>query len=369
MRIDALDVYYVENPLKNPWTTAYGSDPSIYSVLVKMSSGSYSAWAEACPLYAPTYSPEYARGVYEVITRFLSPLVLGKEFETPEDINRALAVVKGNPFAKSGLEMAWWTLRSKMTQKPLHELLGGSYHEVETGADFGIQDSIDTLLGLIDQAFQDGYKRVKLKVKPGWDYEMLRAVRTAFPNGVFHIDCNSGYTPEDLPLFQKIDKLGLAMIEQPLFHADLVQHARLQARLETPLCLDESINSYEAAEAAAELNACGYINIKPGRVGGLYPSLRINRLCQEAGIGNWIGGMLETSIGVGICAELATIGNMTYPSDIFPSDYLYPEEISENKVVLSSPGKIMPSLVPGNGYVPEKEKLWKRTLEKVHLEP
>ena len=172
-----------------------------------------------------------------------APLVLGQSFESAEEINQAMACVKGNPFAHAAIEIAWWTMQSKLTKTPLHTLLGGSDDEIDTGADFGRQPSLDRLMERIDGAIREGYKRIKLKAMPGWDLEMLQAVRSTFPKFTFHIDCNAGYTLDDLPMFEKIDKLGLAMIEQPLFHADVVDHAKLQSRLETPICLDESISS------------------------------------------------------------------------------------------------------------------------------
>ncbi len=369
MTIDALDIYYVANPLIRPWKTAYGSDPVIYGVFVKMTSGGLSAWSEASPLFAPTYSPEFAFGVYHVVRQFLAPLVLHRNFESAEELNDAFSAIKGNPFAKSAVEIAWWTLSSKQKNIPLHEMLGGTFHEIEVGADFGVQDSLDSLLSQIDGAVQKGFQRIKLKAMHGWDINMLDAVRSTFPKAVFHIDCNSGYTLDD-PLFDVVDKYELAMIEQPLFHADLLDHATLQQRLATPICLDESANSVNAVRQAIDIGACRYVNIKPGRVGGLLNSIRINRMCREAGIGNWIGGMLESAVGAGICVELAALGNMTYPNDLFPSSTYYTKEISDHEIRFSSaPGKMLPSKIPGNAfYEPNMETLVSRTLESVHLE-
>lgn len=301
-------------------------------------------------------------------SEFLAPLVLGKSFESAEEINQAMACVKGNPFAHAAIEIAWWTMQSKLTKTPLHTLLGGSDDEIDTGADFGRQPSLDRLMERIDGAIREGYKRIKLKAMPGWDLEMLQAVRSTFPKFTFHIDCNAGYTLDDLPMFEKIDKLGLAMIEQPLFHADVIDHAKLQSRLETPICLDESISSIYMAEKAIELGACKVINIKPGRCGGLYNAQRINQLAQQAGIGCWIGGMLESAVGAGICVELAAMNNMVYPSDLFPSSRFYTEEISQNEVVFSSPAKMRPSMAHGNAYVPEEAKLKQRTVAHKHCE-
>lgn len=368
MYIDAIDVYYVTHPLIEPWTTAYGSDPVIHSVMVKMTSGSHTAWSESTPFLAPTYSPECAFGAYHVAGEFLAPLVLHKDFKSAKEINDAMTVIKGNPFAHAAIEIAWWTLQSKITKTPLHTLLGGSDGEVDVGADFGKQNSIDILLERIDGAIKTGFKRIKLKAMPGWDLEMLRAVRSTFPSFTFHIDCNSGYTLDDIDLFKKIDKLGLAMIEQPLFHADIIDHAKLQKALDTPICLDESITNPYMAEKAIELGACRIINIKPGRCGGLYNSVKINELCKSAGIGCLIGGMLESSVGAGICLELAAMSNMVYPSDIFPSCRFYTKEISDNEVVFSSPGKMMPSNAFGNAFVPNEELLKERIVTHKHLE-
>jgi len=367
MRIDAIDLYLTKNPLIKPWTTAYGSDADVWSVLVKMTSGDQIGWGETCPLYAPTYSPEYAEGVFTVIKTFMAPLVIGKEFGSPEDLLTCLSLYKGNSFAKAGLEMAWWALESNITGKPLHELFGGSYRKVAVGADFGIQDSVDTLLGLIDGAFQAGFPRVKLKAAPGWDLNMLEAVRSTFPTQTFHIDCNSGYTLDDLPLFKKIDKLGLAMIEQPLCNVDVIDHAKLQSVMDTPICLDESINSVYAAEKAIELKACRIMNLKPGRIGGLSAALKVKQMCQDAGIGCWVGSMIDTSVGCGVWVELSATDNITYPGDVL-SYHLYKQDIHGGVIELTGPGYIMPTTKSGNPYVPDPEILKMRTAREVHLE-
>ena len=368
MKIDALDIYLIKSPLIHPWKTAYGEDTDIYSIIVSLTSGSYTGWSEASPLYGPTYSPECAWGVYYVAKQFLAPLIVGREFTDAAEINSVLSQYKGNPFAKSVIEVAWWTLASKMQGKPLHELLGGTYHQIAVGADFGVQDSIDTLLGLIDGAVANQMPRIKLKAMPGWDLDMLKAVTSTFPHQVFHIDCNSCYSLDDLPLFREIDKLGLAMIEQPLFHNDIIDHAKLQAQMDTPICLDESISSPHVARQAIESGACRYINLKPGRLGGLYNTLQVNRMCQEANIGCWVGSMLETALGAGICIELASIGNITYPSDLFPSDCFFAQELTSERIELAGPGYVLPSRAPGNAYAPEMHVLAERTLEKVHFE-
>ncbi len=328
MRIDRLDVYYVTMPLIYPWRTAYGEDYDIHSVLVKATSGEHSAWSESTPFFAPTYLPESAGAVFYHVTEVFGPHVVGREYETAAELNQRLAVFKGNSFAKAAVEICWWTLQSAITGTPLHRLLGGETREVVAGADFGIQDSIDMLLGNIQQAVDRGFPRIKLKAAPGWDLDMLKAVTSTFPDMTFHIDCNSGYTLDDLPFFKAIDGLGLAFIEQPLHYADVLDHAELARQIETPICLDETIVSVKAAEQALQVGACKYINIKPGRIGGLSNALAVHDLARDAGVPVWVGGMLESAVGGSICIEVATLSNFTYPGDLFPSSRFYVQDLS-----------------------------------------
>ena len=335
MRIDRLDVYHVAMPLKYPWRTAYGEDADIHSVLVRAASGDHYAWAESTPMFAPTYLTESAGGAFYHVAEVFGPHVVGREYETAEELNSRLAVFKGNTFAKAAIEIAWWTLQVKMTGTPLHTLLGGQEREVVAGADFGIQDSIDMLLGSIQGAVDAGFPRVKLKAAPGWDLEMLSAVRSAFPDTTFHIDCNSGYTLDDLPLFKEIDRLGLAFIEQPLGYADILDHAELARQIETPICLDETIVGVRVTEQALQVGACEYVNIKPGRVGGLTNAVAIHDLCRDAGVPVWVGGMLESAVGVAICIELATLENFTYPGDVWPSSRAYERDLGSPELFLT----------------------------------
>ena len=233
MRIDKLDGYYVVMPLIYPWRTAYGEDRDIHSVLVKATSGEWEAWSESTPFFAPTYLTESAGSVFYHVSEVFGPYVVGREYETAADLNDRLDVFKGNSFAKAAIEIGWWALASRISGTPLHRLLGGRTREVVAGADFGIQDSFDMLLGNIQQAVDAGFPRIKLKVAKGWDLDMLQVVRKAFPGFTFHIDCNSGYTLEDLPFFKAIDGLGLAFIEQPLHFADVLDHAELARQIAT----------------------------------------------------------------------------------------------------------------------------------------
>jgi len=369
MRIDSVELYHVRMPLIYPWRTAYGEDPDIHSVLVKMVSGDTYSWGETTPLKAPCYLPEWTGGTFALMKEFLAPQIVGRDINSAEELLNMLSHFKGNPFAKAGLEIAWWVLKAKMDGKPLHRLLGGRSRPVEVGADFGIQDSIDMLLKKIQRAVDEGYPRVKLKFRLGWDVNMLKAVRDSFPDYTFHIDCNAAFTLKHLELFKKVDRFELAMIEQPLNYADLIDHAELQRQIATPVCLDESVTSPETAEKAIRLKSCRYVNIKTGRVGGLSNATKIHDLCEEAGIPCWVGSMLESGVGIGVAAELATLPNFKYPADIFPIKVLYSEDLAAPEISLCAPGKVAVSKVPGIPYEPKEDMLKNNTVNKVVIKP
>jgi O-succinylbenzoate synthase len=335
MRIDRIELFHVAMPLISPWRTAYGEDAACHSVLCRISSGSLDAWGESAPLAAPCYSPEWAGGIFAVVREWLAPALIGREIASGNELQQTLAVYKGNPFAKAVLDVAWWNLEARRQSAPLHRVLGATRDVVPVGADFGVMDSIDELLERIASAVAAKFPRIKLKFRPGWELEMLRAVRHAFPSETFHIDCNSGYRIEQLPLFREVDELRLAMIEQPLAHDDLVDHARLQQSLATPVCLDESVISPRHAAQAVALGSCRYINVKPGRVGGLTNALKIHDLCQAAQVPCWVGGMLESATGAGICTALAMLDNFVYPADIFPSDRFYHQDLAAQPLELT----------------------------------
>lgn len=339
MYIDRIDLFHVAMPLIYPWRTAYGEDAAIQSVLCRMTSGPLVGWGESSPLAAPCYSPEWAGGVFAVAKEWLAPVIVGKSIGSGDELQSHLSVYKGNTFAKAALDCAWWSLQSQFVGKPLQALLGeaaGSVprNEVPVGADFGVMDTVEELLPLVASAVAEGFPRIKLKFRPGWDLPMLRAVRRQHPDHTFHIDCNSGYRPQDVALFKEVDELNLAMIEQPLAHDDVVDHAALQAQIKTPVCLDETITGLRQTEQAIRLKSCRYVNIKPGRVGGLTVAVQIHNACQAAGIPCWVGGMLESAVGASHCVALAMLDNFTYPADIFPSSRFYREDLAEEPLEL-----------------------------------
>ncbi len=350
-------------PLITPWRTAYGEDAAIHSVLVRLSADGVSGWGESCPLYAPTYSPESALSVYETCREFFLPHIVGQDYESAQQLLNGLAFFRGNQFAKAAIETAWWTLDCKTKGVPLWRALGGTKPRILCGEDIGIQDSIDQLLALVEKASLRGFPRIKLKIKQNWDIEVLAAVRSSFPDLVVHVDCNGGYDlDEHWETLRKLDRFELAMIEQPLSDTDLFEHAKLQGRIATPVCLDESIKSPRDFRTALSMGSCRAVNVKPGRVGGLFNAVTIHDVARNAGITAWVGSMLESGIGAGICASLATLPGFTYPPDLFPSGRLYREDISASEIHLDERCGLNLALSPESGVEPDPTRLQRATV-------
>jgi O-succinylbenzoate synthase len=373
MHIDRIDLYHVAMPLIYPWRTAYGEDAAIESVLCRMASGSQAAWGEASSLAAPCYCNEWAGGVFAVAKQWLAPAIVGRSITSGDELQQRLGHFKGNVFAKGALDFAWWGLQSQAADKPLHVLLGEASgnqprSEVPVGADFGVMDRIAELLTAIAPAVDQGFPRVKLKFRPGWDIPMLKAVREAFPRQTFHIDCNSGYQLSDLPLFREVDQFHLAMIEQPLAHDDLLDHAELQRQIRTPVCLDESIIGLRQTEQAIRLKSCQYVNIKAARVGGLTNAIKIHNACQAAGIPCWVGGMLESAIGSSHCVALSMLPNFTYPADIFPTSRFYHEDLADEPLELIRTALGQPGVTPFTRLPePHPQRLEKMTVQRATI--
>jgi o-succinylbenzoate synthase len=364
MLIERLDVYRVKVPLAFVWKTSYGDQLHTDTLLVRMEGGGVHAWGESCPPYVPNYSAEHTLASFHTVREHMAPRLIGQDVATVDDLLGRLDFIKGNQFARAALEITWWALEAKRRGVPLHVALGGKGERVACGADFGIQDSLDILMRKIQTAIDAGFPRIKLKYRPGWDLDMVAAVRSTFPDFTFHVDCNAAYTPADTEMFRQLDRYRLAMIEQPLADdgLSLVHHADLQSKLETAVCLDESALSLAHVEAAIRLRSCRVVNIKVARVGGLEASRRIQAVCAEHGIPCWVGGMLETAVGGAICAELATLPNFTYAGDIFPSDYFYADDLGKPELVVHR-GTIETSRVPGIAQEPDPDLLARWTVE------
>ncbi|MCC6422563.1 MAG: o-succinylbenzoate synthase [Phycisphaerales bacterium] len=362
MKIDRIELYRVGMPLVYPFRTAFGNDAVIESVLVKLCGPDGFGWGEAAPWRDPAYSAEWAQGLFLLIAQRLGPMVVGRNFDHAKDIQLAMSPVKDNRFAKAAIDLAWWDLFSRSQNQPLWKTIGGG-PVAKVGADFGVMENIDALLSEIDKAQSAGFERIKLKYRPGWELEMISAVRRAFPKMVFHVDCNSAYTLADLPMLRKLDEFDLAMIEQPLSHDDLIDHAKLAREMSTPICLDESITTPDKARKAIEIGACRWINIKHGRVGGLTNALEIHNIARDAGIGCWVGSMCESAVGHSFGLALASLPNMRYPADIFPTDRFYRRDLADKKLHLSAPSQIRSFDGSGIGVIPDEHMLKQCTLE------
>jgi len=369
MRIDSIELYHVAMPLVYPFRTAFSDEESIESILVRLVSGDYCGWGESAPWRAPAYSSEWAAGAFVVVRDWLAPLLVGRDISNGGELQQILSGVKGHYFAKASLDLAWWDLHARLRGEPLWRTVGGQTDIIKVGADIGVMNSLDDLLAEVGKAVEAGFLRVKLKYRPGWEVDMVSAVRAAFPDTTFHVDCNSAYSLDDLEMFRELDRYGLAMIEQPLAHDDILDHAELQRQIKTPVCLDESIVSLSRTRQAIAAGACRWVNIKVGRVGGLTNALAIHDLCQEAGVPCWVGGMLESAVGQAHSMALATLPNIKYPADIFPTSRFYREDLAEPAVELSGPSQMRVSGEPGIGCEPRPQMLERLLVAKAVVAP
>jgi O-succinylbenzoate synthase len=361
MKIERIDLLHVQLKLKEPFETSSSRKDHLDHILVKIYSGELIGYGEcACPT-EPFYCYETTQTCLHILKDFIIPRVLGQDIVSVEDLINRYRNIKGHNFAKSGLEMAWWDLLARWENKPLYKLLGGVRTAIESGVSLGIEKSIEDLLPKIERFLKEGYRRIKLKIKPGKDLAVVEAVRHQFGDIPLMLDANSAYTLQDLPLFKELDKYHLMMIEQPLAHDDIYDHSKLQREIKTPICLDESIHSAEDARKAIELGSCRIINIKPGRVGGLYEARKIHDLCYRQGIPVWCGGMHEYGIGRAHNIALSTLPNFTLPGDVSASSKYYPEDIVAPPIELDN-GKIKVIEAPGIGYRPVEQQIKKYTV-------
>lgn len=357
MRIDEIRVYHVAMPLIAPWKTSFSVMTAIDSVLVRLSGGGEVGWGEAAPYAAPQFCPEWAAGCFQLIRDVFAPQLLGQDVTSGADLRARLSPFKGNHFAKGAVDTAWWDLAARIEGRPLWRAIGGEDPTVAVGADIPVQRDWQTLVRDVGAALDAGFARTKLKFRPDSGVGMVAAVREAYPDAVLHIDCNAGFTLDDLGLFRELDRLELAMIEQPLAADDLVDHARLQGALDTPICLDESITSTDRVRKALEMDAARWINIKHGRVGGLTTAIEIRDLCAARQVPCWVGGMLESNVGQGASVALATLPGMAYAADIFPEGRLYTRDMAEPPLRLDGPGTVTAPERAGHGFAPDPDRL------------
>ncbi|OHB69591.1 MAG: o-succinylbenzoate synthase [Planctomycetes bacterium RBG_13_63_9] len=329
MQIDAIEVFHVALPLKQPYQKAGRRFETLDTVLVRMRSGDAEGWGEASPGNGPLASAEWATGAFACLRDWLAPAVVGRSVDSGESLTERLEPFRGNRFAKAALDTAWWDLKARREARPLHQILGGQREAVELGVTFDQMESFDEFLAAIARAADVGFGRVKLKFRPGWDVRMVDFVRKEFPTLTLHVDVEGALGLEHMEMLCRLDDFMLAMIEQPLAPDDLVGHAMVQETIRTPICLDESITTVAQAEMALELHSCKFINLKPGRVGGLTPAVAIHDACRQADVACWIAAMPQSAIGVRAALALAAMANCTYPADYFPSDEVLEQDLAE----------------------------------------
>jgi O-succinylbenzoate synthase len=350
MRIEAITLRELKMPLVHFFETSFGRTYTRRILLVTLHCDGLEGWAECVAGENPFYSEEYVDGAWEVIVRYLGPALLGETLQSGRDVAPLLAHVREHRMAKAALENAAWDAEAQQKQIPLSKLLGGTRREIACGVSIGIQDSHQQLLEKIETELTAGYQRIKIKVKPGWDVELLEKIRERWPEILLSCDANSAYTLADTEHLKSFDRFRLLMIEQPLWSDDFYFHARLQKQLQTALCLDEAIHSARYAEAALELGACRIINIKVGRVGGFSEAIAVHDVAQRFGIPVWCGGMLESGIGRSHNVALSALPNFKLPGDVSASKRYWKEDIIEPEVEVSPQGTIAVTEKPGRGY-------------------
>ncbi|OKL37448.1 o-succinylbenzoate synthase [Domibacillus mangrovi] len=368
MEIKRVVLRHLKMDLLNPFTTSVGTEVDKDFILVEIESKSgVSGWAESVASLTPLYHDETVQTNWHMMTDFLIPLLLREPIHHPDDLAERFRSVRGNVMAKAALEGAIWDLYARENGMSLSKALGGTKEKIEVGISIGIQESEKALLQKVEESVEKGFKRIKIKIKPGWDYNILRAIRKEFPDVPMMADANSAYTLQDIDQLKALDEFNLTMIEQPLGNDDIIDHSLLQAKLNTPICLDESIHSAEDARKAIHLGSCKIINIKIGRVGGLSEAKKIHDLCQQHDVPVWCGGMLEAGIGRAHNVAITTLPNFTLPGDTAGSSHYWSQDIISPEVEVQD-GYIYVPKGLGIGYEPNLALINRFTLNRSTLE-
>lgn len=367
LKIDGVELRLIRLPLLEPFETSFGKIDSRLIFLVCLQAGGLQGWGEVVASEEPLYSYETVRTALHVIEDFFGPALLTEPIKDLDDLARRLSPFRGHNMAKAGLELAYMDLLARMNQQSLSALIGGERERVAVGVSLGIQPTQSKLLQRVEKYLSLGYQRIKLKIKPGWDIDVVDEVRRRHTDILLSVDANSAYTLEDRDHLKKLDDFDLLMIEQPLQNDDLVDHARLQKLMNTPLCLDESIISERHARMALDLESCRIINIKVGRVGGYSQVLGIHDLCVSRQVPVWCGGMLESGIGRAHNIALASLKGFTLPGDISASSRYFERDIITPGVVVDGDGTVAVPGGPGLGFEVDLNFIERRTETRVHI--
>lgn len=355
MKLDRVTLHYMALPYLIPFETSFSREYENHFVVVEVESEGVVGYGECVADVTPLYSEETTAMAFQLLADFLVPYAFGQELNHPADVTDWFRPVRRNKMAIGGLECAIWDLWAKRQNQTLSQAIGGVRQQVKAGVSVGINE-IPTTLRHIEGYLAEGYHRIKVKIKPGHDVKLIAAIRERFGDVPLMADANSAYTLADVETLKQLDQFNLMMIEQPLGHDDIIDHAQLQPHLKTPICLDESIHSPEDARKAIELGACRIINIKIGRVGGLHEAKRVHDVCQERNVPVWCGGMTESGIGRAHNIAVATLPNFTIPGDISASSRYWREDIIQPAVTMSPNGMISVPAGPGIGYAPYYER-------------
>jgi o-succinylbenzoate synthase len=364
MKIEQITLREIRQPLLHPFVTSFGSETDRHIVLVTLRCEGITAWGECVASQHPYYSEESVGSAWHVIKQELVPALLSKKIERAADAPALMKQVRGNRMAKAALENALWVAEAEAKKVSLARLIGGTRGHIDCGVSIGIQETLDKLEEKVAGELAAGYQRIKLKCRPGLDVELFARIRQRWPKILLSCDANSAYTLDDAEHLKCFDEFDLLMIEQPLWHDDFYFHAKLQKQIKTRICLDEAVRNARDAEAAIAVGACGIVNVKVGRVGGMSEALKVHEVCVKNNIPVWCGGMLETGIGRSVNVHISSLPGFTLPGDVSASKRYWKEDIVDPEVEVSNKGTIQVPQTPGTGYGVREDLIEKLTVRK-----
>lgn len=368
MKIESVNLFLVKMRLRHPFRTSFGIEQDASILLIRLKMGNKIGWGECVAREGPWYSGETINSSEYLISNFIGPWLKNTDLDHPTDFSELVKPIRGNQMTKAFVEDAIWDLFGKINGKSIYELIGGEKSKIPSGISLGIQDDTATLVKKIENALDRKYQRIKLKIEPGMDNNVLEQVRDYFPEIKLMVDANSAYRIKDKDIFVKMDRFDLMMIEQPLQYYDIIDHAKLQKEISTPICLDESIKSVDDARVAIELDATRIINVKPARVGGISETLKIHELALETKIPLWCGGMLETGIGRAKNVAVSSLSTFSLPNDISESARYYTDYIIDPIFELNADGTLsVPQKEPGLGVDIKEEVIKQKSVKKIEI--
>ncbi len=355
MKIEKITLRELRMRLKTPFETSFGVTQERRILLVEMTVDGVSGWGEITSMESPLFNSETTDTAWHVICDYVAPMLIGKQVQAASELPLLLAGFRGHEMAKAGVENALWDAEAQQKGVPLHQLLGGTREEIVCGVSLGIRETPERLVSKVREELESGYQRIKLKIKPGKDIEFVAAVRKQFPEILLSVDANSAYDLDDVSHLKQLDDFQLLMMEQPLQWDEIRGHAKLQAQIRTPICLDECITNARHAETAIELGACRIINVKLGRVGGHSSAREVHDVCRKHGIPVWCGGMLESGIGRAHNIAMSTQPGFTLPGDVSASQRYWHEDVIEPEVEVSRKGTIRVPQTAGLGFAVKRD--------------